>query len=136
MRSETVSRTCHPQKCVSEAFSGYYRKRVPRFVNISRQLTSLKRKMYLLMYLPEGPLLKYSDLDNLYTLFTDAGKYAWSCILTQAYTHAIDDKKKTVLHPISYMKNMFKGIQLKWTALTNEAYAMYTFLKKSTILFQ
>ena len=41
-------------------------------------------------YLIESPILKYSDPEKPYTLFTDASKYALECVLTQAYTHIIE----------------------------------------------
>ena len=93
--------------------AGYYRKLMPRFADISRPLTSRTMKGVVLLngqrchydfnllkqYLSEGPILKYSDLEKPYTLFTDVNKYAWACVLTQAYTPVIDAKEKTFLQP-------------------------------------
>ena len=78
----------------------------------------------------EEPILVYPDPSKPYVLFTDASKYAWSCVLTQEYTHLIDDKNVTVLHPISYQSGLFKGSQLNWACLTKEAYAIYMSIKK------
>ena len=50
----------------------------------------------------EEPILVYPDPSKPYVLFMDASKYAWSCILTQEYTHEIDGKTVKILHPISY----------------------------------
>ena len=58
-------------------------------------------------------------------LYTDASKYAWSCVLMQQYTHAIDGKQIVVNHPITYISSLFKGSQLNWAALTKEACAIY-----------
>ena len=78
----------------------------------------------------EEPILVYPDPSKPYILFTDASKYAWSCVLTQEYTHMIADKNITVLHPISYQSGLFKGSQLNWACLTKEAYAIYMSIKK------
>ena len=78
----------------------------------------------------EKPILLYPDPNKPYVLFTDASKYAWSCVLTQEYTHIIDDKEVKVLHPITYMSGLFKGSQINWACLTKEAYAIYMSVKK------
>ena len=38
------------------------------------------------------PILRFPDSNKPYTLYTDASKYAWLCVLTQQYTHNIDNK--------------------------------------------
>ena len=43
-------------------------------------------------YLVESPILKYPDPEKSHTLFTDASKYAWTCVLMQAYKHVIEGK--------------------------------------------
>ena len=78
----------------------------------------------------EEPILVYPDPSKPYILFTDASKYAWSCVLTQEYTHNIEGKTVKVLHPISYQSGLFKGSQLNWACLTKEAYAIYMSIKK------
>ena len=55
------------------------------------------------------PILKYPDPSKPYTLFTDASKFAWACVLTQEYEHEFDGKKRKILHPITYMSGLFKG---------------------------
>ena len=73
-------------------------------------------------------------------LFTDASKYGWAGVLTQPYDE-IDEsnqstadvstsQRKTVYHPVSYISGLFRGSQLNWTALTNEAYAIYMSVQK------
>ena len=74
----------------------------------------------------------FPDPNKPYTLYTDASKYAWSCVLTQQYTHNIDNKQVVVNHPITYISGLFKGSQLNWAALTKEAYAIYMSIKKLT----
>ena len=64
-----------------------------------------------------------------YVLFTDASKYAWSCVLIQ-YTHEIGGKTVKILHPIPYQSGLFKGSQLNWACLTLEAYEVYMTIKK------
>ena len=127
--------------------AGYYRKFVPRFADIARPMTHLtklnvefewtetcqqsfdilKRTLY------EEPILKYPDPNKPYILYTDASKYAWACVLTQAEEHTREDGvKKIVHHPITYVSGLFKGAQLNWATLTKEAYAIYMSVRKLT----
>ena len=78
------------------------------------------------------PILRFPDPNKPYILYTDASKYAWSCVLTQQYTHDIDSKQIVVNHPITYVSCLFKGSQLNLAALTKEAYAIYMSIKKLT----
>ena len=78
------------------------------------------------------PILRFPDPNKPYTLYTDASKYAWLCVLTQQYTHDIDSKQIVVNHPITYVSGLFKGSQMNWAALTKEAYAIYMSIKKLT----
>ena len=78
----------------------------------------------------QEPILVYPDPNKPYVLFTDVSKYAWSCILTQEYTHIIEGKEKKILHPITYMSGLFWGGQVNWACLTKEAYAIYMSVRK------
>ena len=123
---------------------GYYRKFIPRYADIARPLNALTRKDtefewsdicqrsfdLLKAMVSEEPILVYPDPSKPYVLFTDASKYAWSCVLTQECTHEIDGKTIKILHPISYQSGLFKGSQLNWACLTKEAYAIYMSIKK------
>ena len=123
---------------------GYYRKFIPRYADITRPLNALTRKdvdfiwtdicqksfELLKTMVSEEPILVYPDPSKPYILFTDASKYAWSCVLTQEYTHDIEGKTVKILHPISYQLGLFKGSQLNWACLTKEAYAIYMSIKK------
>ena len=76
---------------------GYYRKFIPRYADIARPLNTLTRKdvdcvwtdicqksfELLKTMVSEEPILVYPDPSKPYVLFTDASKYAWSCVLTQ-----------------------------------------------------
>ena len=44
---------------------------------------------------------KYPDPNKPYTLFTDASKHAWACVLTQEYEHEKDNKTYKINHPIT-----------------------------------
>ena len=123
---------------------GYYRKFVPRFADVARPLTNLTRLdqpfewsdkcqtsfELLKEALIKEPILRFPDPNKPYILYTDASKYAWSCVLTQQYTHDIDNKQIVVNHPLTYVSGLFKGSQLNWAALTKEAYAIYMSIKK------
>ena len=123
---------------------GYYRKFIPRYADIVRPLNALTHKdvdfvwtdicqksfELLKTMVSEEPILVYPDPSKLYALFTDASKYAWSCVLTQEYTHDIEGKTIKILHPISYQSGLFKGSQLNWACLTKEAYVIYMSIKK------
>ena len=123
---------------------GYYRKFVPKFADIARPLTNLTKQdvpyewttkcqeafEFLKEMLLKEPVLKYPDPGKPYTLFTDASKFAWACVLTQEYEHEFDGKKRKILHPITYMSGLFKGSQINWATLTKEAYAIYISIKK------
>ena len=74
--------------------------------------------------------MKFPDPNKPYILYTDASKYAWSCVLTQQLIHEKDRKEVVMNHPITYASGLFKGSQLNWTALTKEAYAIYMSIKK------
>ena len=123
---------------------GYYRKFIPRFADIARPMTNLTKQdvpfewtiqcqasfEMLQEALITSPILKYPDPNKPYTLFTDASKHAWACVLTQEYEHKKDDKIYKINHPITFASGLFKGSQLNWAALTKEAFAIYSSIKK------
>ena len=77
--------------------TGYYRKFVPRFADISRPLTTLTKKDKKFEWTPScqksfhllketlcgEPILKYADTSKPYTVYTDASKFGWVGVLTQ-----------------------------------------------------
>ena len=123
---------------------GYYRKFIPQFADIARPLNALTHKSVdfvwdeiceksfrlLKQMIIQEPILVYPDPNKPYVLFTDVSKYAWSCVLTQEYTHIIEGKEKKILHPITYMSGLFRGSQVNWACLTKEAYAIYMSVRK------
>ena len=124
--------------------TGYYRKFVPRFADISRPLTTLMKKdakfewtsacqksfELLKEALCGEPVLKYADTSKPYTLYTDASKYGWAGVLTQPHTTTIDGKSTTTDHPVAFVSGLFRGSQLNWAVLTKEAFAIYMSVKK------
>ena len=78
------------------------------------------------------PILKYPDPNKSYVLYTDASKYAWSCVLTQENKYEIEGKIKKIHHPITYASGLFKGSQINWVILTKEVYAIYRSVRKLT----
>ena len=123
---------------------GYYRKFTPRFADIARPMTNLTKQYVSFEWtlqcqtsfemlkdaLITSPILKYPDPNKPYTLFTDASKYAWACVLTQEHEHEKDGKVFKINHPITFASGLFKGSQLNWAALTKEAFAIYSSIKK------
>ena len=124
--------------------TGYYRKFVPRFADISRPLTTLTKKdakfewtsacqqsfELLKEALCGEPVLKYADTSKPYTLYTDASKYGWAGVLTQPHIMTIDGKSTTTDHPAAFVSGLFRGSQLNWAALTKEVFAIYMSIKK------
>ena len=124
--------------------TGYYRKFVPRFADISRPLTTLMKKdakfewtsacqksfELLKEALCGEPMLKYADTSKPYTLYTDASKFGWAGVLTQPHTTTIDGKSTTTDHPVAFVSGLFRGSQLNWVALMKEAFAIYMSVKK------
>ena len=119
--------------------TGYYRKFVPRFADISRPLTALMKKETKIMWTTEcqksfellklflcgEPILKYADTSKPYILYTDASKYGWAGVLIQSHTTVIDGKSVTTDHPVAFVSGLFRGSQLNWAALMKEAFAIY-----------
>ena len=124
--------------------TGYYRKFVPRFADISRPLTTLTKKdakfewtsvcqksfELLKEALCGEPVLKYVDTSKLYTLYTDASKYSWAGVLTQPHVTTADGKSTTTDHLVAFVSGLFRGSQLNWAALMKEAFAIYMSIKK------
>ena len=124
--------------------TGYYRKFVPRFADISRPLTTLTKKDVKFEWTPAcqksfellketlcgEPVLKYADTSKPYTLYTDASKFSWAGVLTQPHTTVIDGKSTKTDHPVAFVSGLFRGSQLNWAALTKEAFAIYMSVKK------
>ena len=124
--------------------TGYYRKFVPIFADISRPLTTLTKKYKKFEWTPVcqksfdllkealcgEPVLKYADTSKPYTLYTDASKFGWAGVLTQSHTTVKDGKSITTDHPVTFVSGLFRGSQLNWATLTKEAFAIYMSVKK------
>ena len=63
-------------------------------------------------------------------MYTDASKYRWAGVLTQAHTSMVEGKTVTTDHPVAFVSGLFRGSQLNWAALTKEAFAIYMSVKK------
>ena len=114
--------------------TGYYRKFVPRFADISRPLTTLTKKDAKFEWTSacqkSFELLKYTYTSKPYMLYTDASKLGWADVLTQPHTMTIDGKSTTTDHPVAFVSGLFRGSQLNWAALMKEAFAIYMSVKK------
>ena len=123
--------------------TGYYRKFIPRFADISRPLTTLTKKDKKFDWTPAcqksfnllketlcgEPVLKYADTSKPYTLYTDTSKFGWAAVLTQSHTTVIDGKSITTEHPVAFVSGLFRGSQLNWAALMKEAFAIICLLR-------
>ena len=119
---------------------------MPRFSDLAQALNALTRKGVEFEWTPmcqesfellkaslmTEPILTYPDPNLPYVLFTDASKYVFACVLTQEKTHMFEEKEVKILHPITYMSELFRGSQINWACLTKEAYAIYMSIKKLT----
>ena len=81
-------------------------------------------------FLLEELVLKYPNPDRPYVLYTDASKYAWAGVLTQAYRHTVDGVEKEIHHPVTYVSGLFREPQINWATLVKEAYAIYMAARK------
>ena len=97
-----------------QSLTGYYRKFVLLFDDITKPLNKLLYDIkyqwlpqcqaafeYKKKFLCKVPILLYPNMENPYTLFTDAGHYAYSGVLTQAVESPED------LRPIASMLGPF-----------------------------
>ena len=75
------------------------------------------------------PILKYFHSEKTYDLFKDTSKYAWAHSIWSCYRWQIRD--------YSTSNNLYhcfiEVVNLTFTALTKEAYAIYISLKKLTV---
>ena len=124
--------------------TGYFRKFVPRFADISRPLTTLTKKDQKFEWTPAcqksfkllkealccEPVLKYAHVSKPYTLYTDASKFGWAGVLIQKHTADVNGKQITTDHPVTFVSGLFRGSQLNWATLTKEAFAIYMSVKK------
>ena len=125
--------------------TGYYRKFVPHYADVTRPMTHLTKKgvpfkwtdkceeafQYLKEALTSSPILVYPDPCKPYVMFTDASKYAWASVLTQEYEEEIEGDRIKILKPIQYLSGLFHGSQVNWATLTKEAFAIYRSVTKN-----
>ena len=104
--------------------TGYYRKFVPFFADITKPLNNLLRKdtkfhwspqcqaafEHLKQALCKEPILPYPSIGKPYTLFTDASHYAYLGVLIKAVESPED------LRPIAFTLGSFSEPQQRWSA--------------------
>ena len=119
--------------------TGFYRKFVPFYANITNCLTKLLRKgtqftwsdqcnnafNILKAELCKMPSLLYPDHNKPFKLFTDMSNYSYSGILNQA--HGEDPSQ---LIPIAYFLGCFNRTQQLWNKTQKECYAVYKSINK------
>ena len=123
-------------------FTGYYRKFIPLFANINKQLNRLLRKdtkfqwlqhcqaafEHLKQALFKGTMLQYPSTTKPYMLYTDASHFTYSGVLTQAFESPED------LRPVAFASGLFSEMQQRWSATKKEAYAVFKRGKLHVIL--
>ena len=123
--------------------TGYYRKFVPRFADISRPLTTLTKKdakfewtsacqksfELLKEALCGEPVLKYADTSRP-TPSTQMQVSTVGQVYSPNPMKTIDGKSTTTDHPVAFVSGLFRGSQLNWAALTKEAFVIYMSIKK------
>ena len=57
--------------------------------------------------LGSAPILKYLDMSKPYTIYTDASKYSWAGVLSQAHTSVIDWKEVMAHRLVSFVNGLF-----------------------------
>ena len=101
--------------------TGYYLKFTPAFADLLRSLTQLMCKTvpfiqanqcqkpfdFLKEALMKSPILAYPDPNKPYLLFTNGSKYAWSAVLIQEHTTAIDGRIVNHQHQITDVSGLF-----------------------------
>ena len=129
---------------------GYYRKLIPRFADIARPMTNLTKQDVSFKWtlqcqasfemlkdaLITSPILKYPDPNKPYTLFTDASKYTWACVLTQEHEHKKDGKIFKINHPITFASGLFKGSQLNLAAIYSSIKKLSYYLEDAEIILR
>ena len=98
---------------------GYYRKFVPRFLDLARLLNTLTRK----------------NIEFEWTSVCQKSSHLLKAsLMTEPIlkTHTFEEKEIKILHPITYMSGLFRGSQINWVCLTKEAYVTYMSIKKLT----
>ena len=119
--------------------TGFYRKFVPFYADITQCLTKLQRKGIryewsyqcksafntLIEELCKAPTLQYPDPNRPFELFTDASHYFYSGILHQA---KIGDPEQFI--PNAYFSGCFNAAQQNCNVMMKEAYAAYQSIQK------
>ena len=114
--------------------TGFYRKFVPFYADITKCLTRLLKKGMkfewieqcksafntLIKELCMAPMLQYPDPNKPFELFTDASHYCYSGILHQARK---EDPEQLI--PIAYFSGCFNPAQQNYNVTMKEAYAAY-----------
>ena len=119
--------------------TGFYRKFVPFYADITKCLTKLLKKGIkfdwteqcesvfntLIEELCAAPTLQYPDPNKPFELFTDASHYCYSGILHQARR---EDPEQLI--PIAYFSGCFNPAQQNYNVMMKEAYVAYQSIKK------
>ena len=129
-----LAHTNMDELCQFLGITGFYRKCIPFYADITNCLTKLLRKgaefqwskqcnsafNILKEELCKMPSLQYPDPNKPFKLFTDASNYSYSGILHQA-----QDKEPDQLILITYFSGCFNQTQQHWNVTMKECYTVY-----------
>ena len=144
---------------------GYYRKFICNYADIANPLNCLKTKSQTFIWTPDfqssfdmlcshlanTPIVQLPDPNKSYFLFTDAGRYCYSGILTQASTDehnevlvqllsdndsltSVESQTQdlkinaNLVHPIAYISN-FPESQCRWPTIAKECFGIFMSIK-------
>ena len=107
--------------------------------------------------LANTPIVQLPDSNRPYLLFTDASKFCYSSVLTDASTDELNkaliklltdkDPLKSVhsqtqaiqlsslVHPVAFISGSFTEGQCRWPAITKECFGVFMSIKSVFLLF-
>ena len=143
------------------SLTGYYQKFICNYSDIFNMQVSDCQSSFdmLCSQLTNMPVGQLPDPNKLYLLFTDASKFCYSDMLTQASTDKtnetiiklLTDKdpiksvesqtqdlqlKSNIVHPVAYISGSFNKSQCRWPTITKECFGIFMSIKKCSFYLQ
>ena len=117
--------------------TGYYRKCIPHYADLSEPLVDLTRRGRKFVWtdncqksfeqlkkaLISAPIMAFPDVNKPYRLYTDASDFAVGAILVQTDEHGTE-------RPIHFLSHQLSAVQRRWATVEKEAFAVIHALRK------